>query len=201
MTPASHPEERCDTRTRILETAERLFRHYGYDKTTVADMARDLGMSPANVYRFFGSKLEIVEAIAVRMFAERHRVNVAILESAGTAAERLHRFFCENHRLSVETLIGDRKVHDIVEVAMTQQWESIENHLGQIADVIQALIEQGIAAGEFVAVADTRRAAICARQSFVSLFHPTLIVQCGDDRERAGPEELADFILSALRRR
>ena len=29
---------------RILESAERLFRHYGYGKTTVADIARDLGM-------------------------------------------------------------------------------------------------------------------------------------------------------------
>ncbi|MGO6907884.1 helix-turn-helix domain-containing protein, partial [Rhizobium ruizarguesonis] len=39
--------------TRILDAAERLFRHYGYSKTTVADIARDLGMSPANIYRFF----------------------------------------------------------------------------------------------------------------------------------------------------
>lgn len=30
--------------TRILDSAERLFRHYGYSKTTVADIARDLGM-------------------------------------------------------------------------------------------------------------------------------------------------------------
>ncbi len=43
--------------TRILDAAERLFRHYGYSKTTVADVARDLGMSPANIYRFFASRL------------------------------------------------------------------------------------------------------------------------------------------------
>lgn len=37
---------------RILEAAERLFRHYGYAKTNVADIARELDMSPANIYRF-----------------------------------------------------------------------------------------------------------------------------------------------------
>ena len=45
-----------DTRARIMETAETLFRRLGYAKTTVADIASELGMSPANVYRFFPSK-------------------------------------------------------------------------------------------------------------------------------------------------
>ena len=191
-------EERTDTRARILDTADRLFRHYGYDKTTVADLARELGMSPANVYRFFASKLEIVEAIAVRMFEERHRHNLTIVASGGTPAERLRRFLVENHRITVETLVGDRKVHDIVEVAMTEQWPAIETHLSQIADIIEALIREGVASGEFQA-ADPRRAAVCLRQSFVSMIHPTLIVQCSDDLERADADELADFIIRALR--
>ncbi|HET7714600.1 MAG TPA: TetR family transcriptional regulator, partial [Bauldia sp.] len=42
------PEE---TRARIVETAEGLFRRLGFAKTTVADIAAELGMSPANVYR------------------------------------------------------------------------------------------------------------------------------------------------------
>lgn len=193
-----HAHDPADTRGRILDVADRLFRHYGYDKTTVADMARELGMSSANVYRFFASKLEIVEAIATRMFEERHRFNLAILAGEGTPTQRLRRFLLENHRLTIETLIGDRKVHDIVEVAMTRQWSSIETHLAQIADVIEELIRQGNACGEF-AVADTRRAAICARQSFVSMFHPTLIVQCDGDLERADAPELADFIIRSLR--
>lgn len=200
MPPRDSGDDRPDTRSRILETADRLFRHYGYDKTTVADLARELGMSPANVYRFFASKSQIVEAIATLMFEERHRHNLTILAGPGTPTERLRLFLVENHRLTVETLVGDRKVHDIVEVAMTEQWPSIEKHLGQIADLIEALIREGVACGEF-AVADTRRAAVCVRQSFVSMIHPTLIVQCSDDLERAGPDELADFVVSALRRR
>ena len=45
-----------DTRARIIETAEALFRRLGFAKTAVADIAAELGMSPANVYRFFASK-------------------------------------------------------------------------------------------------------------------------------------------------
>ena len=70
MTAQNAPEA-VDTATRVLDVADRLFRHYGWEKTTVADIARELGMSPANVYRFFPSKAAINEAIAERMLSER----------------------------------------------------------------------------------------------------------------------------------
>ena len=53
-----------EQRARIVATAERLFREIGFQKTTVADIARELRMSPANVYRFFGAKSEINAAVA-----------------------------------------------------------------------------------------------------------------------------------------
>jgi Bacterial regulatory proteins, tetR family len=45
-----------DTRARIMDTAEALFRRLGFAKTAVADIAAELKMSPANVYRFFPSR-------------------------------------------------------------------------------------------------------------------------------------------------
>ncbi len=59
-----------DTRARIMETAETLFRRMGFAKTAVADIAGELRMSPANVYRFFPSKNAIVEAICQRCLTD-----------------------------------------------------------------------------------------------------------------------------------
>ena len=59
-----------DTRERILVVAERLFRQIGYQKTTVADIAKELRMSPANVYRFFDSKKAIHEGVARGLMGE-----------------------------------------------------------------------------------------------------------------------------------
>ena len=50
--------------------AERLFREIGYQKTTVADIAKMLRMSPANVYRFFDSKKAIHEGVACGLMGE-----------------------------------------------------------------------------------------------------------------------------------
>ncbi|MGA2639230.1 helix-turn-helix domain-containing protein, partial [Methylocella sp.] len=55
------------TRLSILAVAERLFAEIGFEKTTVADLARELRMSPANVYRFFSAKAEINEAVGRRL--------------------------------------------------------------------------------------------------------------------------------------
>jgi len=52
--PAVNPQVKIkpdDTRARIMDTAEALFRRLGFAKTAVADIAAELKMSPANVCR------------------------------------------------------------------------------------------------------------------------------------------------------
>src|ERR1051326_9593246 len=84
-----------DTRARIVETADALFRRLGFAKTAVADIAGELGMSPANVYRFFPSKNAIVEAICQRCLSELDEKAWAAARSRGPAAERRGRLFRE----------------------------------------------------------------------------------------------------------
>ncbi|MFZ0209549.1 MAG: helix-turn-helix domain-containing protein, partial [Roseiarcus sp.] len=55
------PEE---TRARILEVAWDLIRELGA-RATIADVADRLGMSSANVYRFYPSKQALSEAVAI----------------------------------------------------------------------------------------------------------------------------------------
>uniref|UniRef100_UPI0005B2A79B TetR/AcrR family transcriptional regulator n=1 Tax=Methylobacterium sp. B34 TaxID=95563 RepID=UPI0005B2A79B len=93
--------EECapDTRSRILATAGTYFREIGYQKTTVADIARTLKMSPANVYRFFESKKAINEAVLERLIGESEAVILGIADRPGldatarlaAAIEALHR--------------------------------------------------------------------------------------------------------------
>ena len=67
-----------DVRERILVTAERLFREIGYQKTTVADIAKTLRMSPANVYRFFDSKKAINAGVARRLMGQVEQASQAV---------------------------------------------------------------------------------------------------------------------------
>ncbi len=84
-----------DTRARIMEAAEGLFRRLGFAKTAVADIAAELRMSPANVYRFFPSKNSIVEAICRRCLVELEEKAWMVARSKGPAAARMERLFLE----------------------------------------------------------------------------------------------------------
>src|SRR6185295_809711 len=98
-----------DTRERILVVAERLFREIGYQKTTVADIAKVLRMSPANVYRFFDSKKAIHEGVARVLMGEVEEAAQAIADRPGPAALRLRELMKTVHRMNSERYVGDSK--------------------------------------------------------------------------------------------
>ncbi len=86
------------TRARILDAAEKRFKHYGFAKTTIVDIADDCSMSHANVYRFFNNKTEIVDAIAVGWLAKSERVCAEVASRPVPAAQRLVDYVIELHR-------------------------------------------------------------------------------------------------------
>ena len=191
-------DRKADTAARILDEAERLFRHYGYTKTTVADIARELGMSPANIYRFFASKAKIHEALAERMLVAREVVLFEIARRPISAAERLRLFVVDQYESTVAQMIGETKVHEMVSVALEEHWSVIDRHLGRMTEILSDIIADGMRSGEF-AMGDPMIAARCFKACVISECHPVVVAQCRLDPEAANPGELADFVLKALR--
>jgi AcrR family transcriptional regulator len=185
-----------DTRERILVVAERLFREIGYQKTTVADIAKVLRMSPANVYRFFDSKKAIHEGVARSLMGEVEDAAQAIATRPGAAADRLRELMTSIHRMNCERYVGDSKLHEMVEVAMEESWEVCVAHMERITQTIGAVIAEGAASGEFEA-ADVPLAAMCACTAMMRFFHPQMIAQCAN---KPGPslDQMIDFVIAGL---
>ena len=187
-----------DSRVKILTEAERLFRHYGYSKTTMSDIADGCDMSAANLYRFFPSKLALVEAICSRITSESERLLYEIVRADAPASVRLERFIKQMHQHTLENLLDHRKVHEMVVVAMEEQWHAVRAHLDRIALYIGEIIKDGIAAGEF-RQQDVQRAAKCVHSAMACLCHPMIVAQKLDDEERSTPHEMAALIIRALK--
>jgi AcrR family transcriptional regulator len=195
MTPNPTSDE---TRARILSEAERLFRHYGYAKTTVADIADACRMSSANVYRFFSSKSQINEAICDRIMSELEGQLRCIASKAEPASVRLTKFIELSARFIAETSVQEKKVHDMFVVAMEEQWASIQRHLKASTQMIADIVASGIASREF-RLQDPHRAAKCVHSCLAGLKHPVVVAQCRSEPDMATPAEMAAFILSALK--
>jgi AcrR family transcriptional regulator len=185
-----------DTRERILVVAERLFREIGYQKTTVADIAKVLRMSPANVYRFFDSKKAIHEGVARGLMGGVEDAAQAIAARRGPAAQRLRELMTTIHRMNTERYVGDSKLHEMVEVAMEESWQVCVAHMERITETIGGVIAEGAASGEF-GVTDVPEAAMCTCTAMMRFFHPQMIAQCAN---KPGPslDQMIDFVLAAL---
>jgi AcrR family transcriptional regulator len=193
---SSHQHQ--ETQTRILREAERLFRHYGYGKTTIADISQACGMSAANVYRFFPSKSALIEAICSRMIAEMEMRLYEIARRPIPASERLTLFITEIHRHTMENLLDHHKVHEMVVVAMEEQWLAIRSHIDRIATYLGELVKDGIASGEFPPK-DPARTGKIVHTALVCFCHPAMVAQKLDDEDRIRPEEMAAFLIGALK--
>jgi AcrR family transcriptional regulator len=188
-----------DTRARIMETAEALFRRLGYAKTAVADIAAELGMSPANVYRFFSSKTAIVEAICERCLSDLDERAWAVARSRAPAAARMERLVIEILTYHKENLLTEQRVNDIVLVAIEQNWKAIQAHKDVMRTVVELILRDGIAAAEFAPV-DVHETSRLMLQSLVIFTHPVLIAECLQQHEDAEAEarKAVTFLLRAI---
>ena len=191
-----HPE--IDTRERILVVAERLFREIGYQKTTVADIAKVLRMSPANVYRFFESKKAIHEGVARRLMGEVEAAAQAITKGPASASDKLYMLLTTIHRMNSERYVGDAKLHEMVRIAMDEDWAVCTTHMIHIGDMIGRVIGEGMARGEF-AQADIETTTHCVSSAMLRFFHPQMIAECAN---KPGPalNQMIDFLIAAIRK-
>ena len=77
------------TRTRILETALRLFREQGYEKTTMRAIAVEGGVSLGSAYYYFESKEHLVQAFYLQTHLEHLAACQDILQEYEDLADRL----------------------------------------------------------------------------------------------------------------
>ncbi|GKX48031.1 AcrR family transcriptional regulator [Pectobacterium carotovorum subsp. carotovorum] len=136
-------------RDQVVEAAKEHFGHFGYEKTTVSDLAKAIGFSKAYIYKFFDSKQAIGEVIcASRLAMIMDIVNSAIAD-APTASEKLRRLFRALTEAGSDLFFHDRKLYDIAAVASRDRWPSAAAHEEKLRQLIQQILLEGRQSGEF----------------------------------------------------
>jgi AcrR family transcriptional regulator len=142
--PAEHQR-----REQIIEAADAYFRQFGYNKTTVADLAKSIGVSSAYVYRFFESKRSIGEAVCRKCLGDIEAALEDIAASEQSATMRLRRIMRVKFEQGLELFFKDRKLHDIVVSAVTEHWRPSDEHRLALLRIVTRTVSEGRAAGEF----------------------------------------------------
>jgi AcrR family transcriptional regulator len=194
------PDQKSDPKRRklILDAAEKLLSHYGPQKTTINDIAREAGIGTGSVYLEFCSKDEIVGELSWR----RHRrVLDAMREAAakGSYAERLTRALEARIRALLEMSREGAHSCDLV-LCKSQPVQKAhgrfrEDELAFVAELLAA----GTQAGE-LEVKEPRKAAEVVQRAYATFSPPWLFEQ--DRREvLSAVKAMNELILSGIARR
>jgi AcrR family transcriptional regulator len=139
-----------DTRTAILEAAERAFATHGYKKVTVEDIAAGAGLGRRTIYLHFQGKkhiaLAVIDRIVEQLFAELARVAA----SAVPPSERLRRmlvcrvlFLFDRERDLRHTL------DDMYKALMPRYKTHREKYIRGEVELFAGVLREGEERGEF----------------------------------------------------
>lgn len=191
-------DEKAETRERILHAAMTRIKHYGYGKTTMAEIAADCGMSPGNIYRFFEAKIDIAEAMARRHYAEHQLESAAVARRKDMAPDkRLREIFMRRMRDNYTLMSDNAKILEVAEVLSKERPIFANEMLAAERVFLSALLEEGAEKGLFIEgdfefIAEMLQAAT-AKFSFPQLFSQLTLPKL--ERELAG---VLDLVLNGI---
>ena len=142
--PADH-----DVRDQIVTAATEHFRLYGYEKTTVSDLAKSIGFSKAYIYKFFESKQAIGEQICDNCVREIEADIRAAVDAATSPPEKLRRLFKAGVESSLRLLFEDRRLYDIAASAATERWECARLYEERVQAILRDVLRQGRESEDF----------------------------------------------------
>ena len=163
--PAEH-----SVRDQIVKAARECFAHYGYGKTTVSDLAREIGFSKAYIYRFFESKQAIGEAICGECVDGLFDQVREAVDQGGDATDKLRRFARTVTAATVELLFTDRKLYEIAAHASSENWEVVQAYTERLQGLLEEILKEGRENGEFerkTPLDETRRSIFYALLPFI----------------------------------
>lgn len=195
---AQPPREEHRTKVQLLEAADMHFRHYGYKKTTVADLARAIGVSPAYVYRFFDSKQAIGEAVCGSTLGRIVAALHAVEAEPRSASERLRRLYRTLVAQGMELFFNERRLHDIVSAAIEGGWQSVTAYKAELAAIVRRQVMAGREAGEFERKTPLDDACTAIFCTMIPFCHPTLLEQTEHSDLQSDAEQVAALVLRSL---
>jgi len=173
----------CD---RILNAAETCFAGYGYNKTTMAEIAAGCGMSVGNLYRHFKNKEAIALASIERVLQAKLDAGIAAADQEDDALAALRAFLLTRLRIGHAHYAKTRHLSDMIGLVDTHHRDLLLDYESRIIEALAHILERGIAQGSFRRL-DTAQTAYDIHQATLRYNNPVNL------RFNALPELEADL--------
>lgn len=180
-----------------MDQAHALFRQFGYTKTSVADIARELEMSPANIYKFFPSKNAIIEAAADRNLELIKKDLTRVVRAKKEATSRLLGVIMTIYRFHQDHFRNERQLYKLVIAATEENWSCVRLFKEFLTETLTEIIEEGIRKGEFRRMDATAVTAVLL-DCFTWITNPILFRELNPDEVEGRARAQVQLLKRAL---
>jgi len=165
----------AETGQRILEAATEHFTQFGYNKTTMAEIAQSCDMSAANLYRYFRNKLDIGAHLADDCLSgELTLLSKVVRQTERPAGDRLRDFVLQALEYTHSQWSDNPRINEMVTAICSERHDIVEQYKSGEHSLLVELLESGVERGEF-SIVDVNDAA-SAIAIATSLFNlPTMM--------------------------
>ena len=194
-------DEKAQTRALILDAASKRFSHYGYQKTTMSEIASDLSMSTGNLYRFYPSKLDIAEAYAHFHEADEDQLMEEVVARDAPAIDRLRAFASLVLEETFRVIDESKKIFELAQAISRERPAYANRRLAQERVYLKAMMRDGILEGTLEPSVDLEVTAEMFQCATMKFRYPQLHNCLRIDMLRRELEGTLDLIFSGLSKR
>lgn len=152
-----------ERRKQILDAAEKVFSERGFNHARMDDIVEEAGLSKGALYWYYKSKDALIHSLLDRLFGSELKRAGALVEAEGSASQRIGDYLSlvvrEIQRF--KPLMPLAYEYFSLAARSKPARDHLRSYYHQYIDLLAALIEQGIEAGEFRQL-DAQAAALAA---------------------------------------
>ncbi|MFZ4522310.1 MAG: TetR/AcrR family transcriptional regulator [Bacteroidales bacterium] len=172
--------KKIEIRTKILNVAQQVFTKYGYNKTTMEDIAREMGKGKSTIYYYFTSKEDIFKAVIEMEIEVMKEKIVSGIATRSDAREKLKTYVTER----MHGLKNLKNLYNVIRTEFTSKLDFVEQTRQQTdqeeINIVSAILDQGVTDGIFY-LEDTFLTAIAIVTALKGMEIPLLISESEND--------------------
>lgn len=185
----------------ILAAATQRFTQFGYNKTTMAEIAEDCDMSAANLYRFFKNKLDIGANLACGCLDTKLMlIEETVQQHQRPAADRLRDVVMQTLEYTHGQWADNPRMNEMVNAICDARLDIVDNHKQSEHHLLVDLLEDGIQSGEFD-VTDVHDTASAIATAITAFSMPLMMPLCSIDEFEQRAESVIRLMLNGLKSR
>jgi len=190
--------QREPSETRILTVASEHLRKFGLKRFTVVAVAEEAGMTHANVYRYFPSRVALIDAVVDVWLKATERRLADIADGPDPADDKLERLIMALAKANRDLLSEDPHLFAALSQAVAKRHAISRRNRTRVRSLFERVVDEGIATGVFEP-RDRDRAVAFVIDATHRFIHPASLALEGDVPQASVDARLSTLIRVILR--